>query len=401
MKKNISIITSLTLACIVTLVRRGRSCSATPTCCIGTSPMKLFLIILLFTSHFSFSQDCDEGSLLQQPGIWSEGLKGSTSGISTTDLAAEKKIVTALHSMIKSKYIPMGVRADFGGAYESPLSTMPVNGYSYNIYPLNFYCEGRSLKTADETSTYFSIRANDFDAEIYDNAPDDNLLGYFSMRDMPIEKDGYYYFKETDTSLGLGATGKRGLWLITYDGKLPFAYTSKKEFLLKRKQVLSDQMVQSASSSKDVLNNLEIEKKFKEAEFKNDPARLEKYMKMDYLPGKERYEKLLAENEKMYKPAFDKVEAQLKLPAAELNQPAIVKMDPNDGLSYLFTDDNDPFGQILIKPNPLYFKKLARSSPQFFTVHLTYNPKDPIAKKTATDIMNAIDFAQLKNLLGK
>jgi hypothetical protein len=65
-------------------------------------------------------------------------------------------------------------------------------------------------------------------------------------------------------------------------------------------------------------------------------------MKMDYLPTKERYEKLLAEIETRYKPAFNKIDALLRMPAGELNQSAIVKMDPNDGLSYLFTTEDDP-----------------------------------------------------------
>ena len=125
MKKNILTITSLSLACIDVPVRCGRTQPATPTCCIRRIAIKSFLIVLFFTSHFSFSQNCDEGSLLQRAGIWSEGLKGSTSGISATDLAAEKKIVAALHAMIKSKYIPMGVEASFSGAYESPLSNVP------------------------------------------------------------------------------------------------------------------------------------------------------------------------------------------------------------------------------------------------------------------------------------
>ena len=160
-------------------------------------------------------------------------------------------------------------------------------------------------------------------------------------------------------------------------------------------------MVELASHFKNILKNIEIEKKYKETEFKNDPEKLKKYMKMDYIPIKERNEKAIADNEKKYKPAFDKIDEQLKLPTDELNKQAIVKMDPYDHLSYLFTDDNDGFGQVLIKPNPAYFKKLPKSSPQFFGVFLRGNPKDPITAKFMTDIMKAVDFATLKNMLGK
>ena len=243
-----------------------------------------------------------------------------------------------------------------------------------------------------------------FDAEIYDNAQGGRLLaeGFNVMNDLPIEKDGYWYFKEIDAGLGFGMTGKSSAWLITYDGKLPFSYVTKKEFLEKRKLALSDRMLMSASGFKDILKNKEIEKGFKEKEYKNDPDKLKKYMKIDYLEIKARYEKLLADNEKTYNPGFEKIDEQLKLPADELNKQAIVKMDPHDRLSYLFTNDEDGFGKILIKPNPGYFnKKLPRSSPQFFWIYVRANPKEPLAAKFMTDIMKAVDFATLKNMLGK
>ena len=227
-------------------------------------------------------------------------------------------------------------------------------------------------------------------------------MGYHSINDMPVEKDGFWYFKETDASLGFGMTGKSKTWLITYNGKLPYSYVTKREFLETRKVILANSMLMSASGFKDVLKNIEIEKKYKETEFKNDPEKLNKYMKMAYLSTKERYEKLLADNEKSYKPAFDKINELLKLPADELNKQAIVKNDPNDYLSYLFTNDDDAFGKILIKPNPGYFnKKLPRSSPQFFLVSVSGNHKEPVAAKFMTDIMKAVDFAALKNMLGK
>jgi hypothetical protein len=359
------------------------------------------MVMMVFSS---FAQECTPATLLQKPGDWKEGLKGSTSGVSAADLTRQKNVVELLHAMIKSKYVPMGVSADFNGAYDAPRSVMPGNGYSYNIIPLNYYCEGGTIKTNVETSTLFSIKVNFFDAEIYNAAQGDRALaeGYNVMTDMPIEKDGYLYFKDKHVSTGPGGSGKTGTWLITYNGKLPYSYVSRKEFLEKRRQNLTTQMQSTSSGFKDVLKNLEIEKGFKEKEYKNDAAKLQKYMEMDYLPSKERYEKLLAENEKTFKPAFSKIESSVRLPIAELSLPAIVKNDPNDPLSYLFTDDNDPFGKILIKPNPAYFNKtLPRSSPQFFSVCIDGNSNDPIAARAMADMVKAVDFAKLRSMLGK
>lgn len=125
-------------------------------------------------------------------------------------------------------------------------------------------------------------------------------------------------------------------------------------------------------------------------------------MKTDYLPRKAKYEKQLADNDNTYASAFTAIETQFKMPAAELDRQAIVKVDPHISLNYLFTNDDDPFGQILIKSNPAYFnKKLPKSIPQFFMVYVTADDKEPIAAKFKDDIIKAVDFNLRKNMLGK
>jgi hypothetical protein len=365
-----------------------------------TVSMKFIALIpVLLFSITAIAQDCSEATILQKPGVWKETV-GNSPGITPADLAKEKKVVATLHQMIKSKFTPKGVEANINGGYSSPRSWMPVNDYAYSIIPRNYYCDGKTMATAGETSTFFSIVANAFDAEIYIQA--EETAGYAFMKDMPVAKDGYWIFKPIDAGLGFGMTGKLSMWLITYDGKLPYAYVTRKAFLEKRKLQLSNEMNEASRGFQDVLANIEIEKGFKEKEYKNDPEKLSRYMKMDYLSTKERYEKLLADNEKAFKPAFAKLESQLKMPVSELSQPAIVKHDPQDHLSYLFTDDNDPFGDILIEPNPAYFnKKLPRSSPQFFWVKVIWNDKEKVASQFTAEILKAVDFVALKSMLGK
>ena len=349
------------------------------------------------------AQTCDDESLLQKPGTWKVGMKGSQGG-TATELAKEKKTVEAIHNMIKSKYSPIGVEAIYHGAYSPAYPNMPGNNYSYSIIPLNYYCDGNAVKIVHETPTFFSINANLFSAEIYESPNFSEAAsgtGYHYIPDMPIEKNGYWYFKERDEGFGYTPT-RQYSYLITYNSKLPFAYVTKKEFLETRKVILANEKRESESHLKDVLDKNEMEKGFKEKEYKNDPEKLKKYMRMDYENIKARYEKLLADNEKNFEPAFNKIESQLKMDETELGQPAIVKMDPHDHLSYLFVDDNDPMGQVLIKPNPGYFnKKLPRSSPQFFWVFVRWNYTEPIATKFTADILKAVDFTVLKNMLGK
>jgi len=363
----------------------------------------LLYVISVLLSLQSLAQDCVPQLLIQRPGTWNQ-YSQSAAGGTAAELVKEKKVVAAIHTMIRSKYIPMGLQANYVGAYHPSYPNMSGNSYYYSITPLNFYCDGNSVKIEHETGSLLHIAANMFDAEIYDTAQGDRLLleCFNVMHDLPIQKDGYWFFKEINISLGMGVTGKRGMWLITYDGKLPYAYVTRKEFLEKRIRAVNALQEMSASGFRDALKNLDIEKSFKEKEVKNDAAKMDEYMKKDYLPRKAKYEKQLANNGAIFAPAFEAIATQLKRPEAELSQPAIVKIDPHQTFNYLFTTDDDPFGQILIKPNPSYFnKKLPKSSPQFFMIYVTADDKDPVAAKFMGDVVKAVDFNMLKNMLGK
>ena len=364
----------------------------------------LILLTGILFSLTSTAQDCNQELLLQKPGVWEE-TSGSISGIASADLASEKKVESSINSMIKSKYSPMGLKIKFGGAYESSYPFMPVNSYYYHIMAFQFYCEENTIKTVTESATTFQVYVNKFDVDVYNIAQGDRALaeGFNVMHDLPVEKDGFWYFKEKDSNLGFGMSGKSSAWLITYNGKLPFAFVTRKEFLEKNKINLTNSMHDAAAGFKDDLKKLEMEKGLEEVEYKNDPEKLAKYMR-GYNFTKDKYEKFQADNEKNYKPEFDKIETLLEMSPEELNQPAIVRLDPNANLaaSYLFTDDKDPFCEILIKPNPGYFNtKLPRSSPQFIWVNVTWNHNDPILSKFREDIIKTVDFAALKNMLGK
>jgi hypothetical protein len=327
--------------------------------------MKYLIISCLFFASLRISaQDCTEASILQKPGVWKEGMKGSVLNVQPADLERESKVVAAIHMMVKSKYSPIGVEADFNGSYDRPDADVPVNLYNYNIYFMHYFCEGNVLKTDHETSTSLTISVNRFDPKIYEK-PDENNLpgeGFYSIKKMPAQKDGNFFFEE-DAGLGLGVTGKSRTWLITRDNKLPFAYVTKKEFLEKQKNMLILAMPKAIEGSNQ--------------NFK-------------------------AKTEQEFKNALAKIETLLKMPPDESDQPAIVKQDTHDYLSFLFTTNDDAFGKVLIKPNPGYFNsRLPRSSPQFIVVNVTGNNNEPVAAKVMTDVIKDLDFTALRNLLGK
>ena len=370
--------------------------------------MKIIILFSIIVITLSASaQDCNKELLIEKPGTWKEGIKGSAgvAGVASADLAKEKKIVAQLRAMIKSKYTPMGLEALDGGGYGRSYPNSPANRYQYDVKILPFFCDGNIIKTAHETGTNFQIIANDFDAEIYDTISANAHFsgkGFHEMADMPVEKDGYWYFKEIDVNLGMWMHGKSTVWLITYDGKLPYAYVSKQLFLEKQKRYLLKGLAETLASLKETLKSNDEEKARKELEYKNDPKKLEYYLRMDYEYIKGNTEKSVIDTEEKFKKALDKIETQLILPPDELNQPSIVKKDPNDYLSYLFTTDDDPFGRVLIQPNPGYFnKKLPRASPQFFTVQVSGDHLNSITGKAMADVMKAVDFITLKSMLGK
>src|SRR5664279_1343308 len=103
--------------------------------------MKYVLLIwALYASLNAYSQDCTQTLASQKPGIWKEGMKGSVSGIPTADLDKERKVVAAIHLLVKSKYSPI-LPADvlllqLFSLYQGQLSGCPIRSLSF---PLSKY----------------------------------------------------------------------------------------------------------------------------------------------------------------------------------------------------------------------------------------------------------------------
>ena len=67
-----------------------------------------------------------------------------------------------------------------------------------------------------------------------------------------------------------------------------------------------------------------------------------------------------------------------------------------------FVEEGTKGSFIAVKPNLDYYnKKLPKSSPQFFTVVYKVSKDDAVFEDNIEAIKQAVDFATLKNLLGK
>jgi len=128
----------------------------------------IILFSALFFSISAVAQTCNASILLQTPGSWKARPQCSASVLSVADLAREKKIVATLHSMIQSKYTPMGLQANYLCSYGRAEPNMPGNFFAYQISSYIFYCDG-SIMVKEKIRDYYTaffINANLFENKI-------------------------------------------------------------------------------------------------------------------------------------------------------------------------------------------------------------------------------------------
>jgi hypothetical protein len=363
----------------------------------------IIFFLLLTASVKAQDNDCLDRQLAKA-GSWKK--LPETVKSSPADLAIQRRFYNALHNSLQSAYQPRGLDAAYSGSFQPVKYAQPVAYTWYTLFGERYFCEGDALVLNKfDINTLFTTAFNYVSfLEIYDTTAADNGLGFRPLREgIPVEtRPGIWQFSDVRTSLGAGNEGLTKLWLITYDGQLPWSYVSRREFLIKRKRFLLQEMAAEKSRMKDQLASWEQMKKYKEQEWKSDPARLANYLSGTHNPGIERvqasYKKLMQDYEK----AFAKLDEQLAAPEEELNKKAIVIKSTKNNFDYAFTDTMEPFAELLTKPNPSYFKKWSSPAvPQMITVSIKYDPKNPVSAGFAREIEKIINLDYLKSFLGK
>lgn len=326
---------------------------------------QLTLFALLLFSLSAIAQDCTKESLRQKPGRFKARPQGSIRNVNAKDLAKEKLVLANIHKMISAHYEPMGCEISYStvyGKYSSEGQTWIADPYHYAMYILRYLCDNNSKDKSKyyvdvSTPTTVNITANEIFSlnNLYAaNIPSDDSRGYLKLIQRPEKKDGYYYMGEEVVGDGDGKNKiKEYRWLITYNDTLPFSYISRKEYLLIQKKRL-EKTLQDSPGEKDYINKFLIN---------------------------------LAE--------------YLKKPETELSKPAICLWNEEERFE-TFVEEGTRGSFIAVKPNLAYYKKnLPRSSPQFFTVVYKISHGDPVFEDNVEAIKKAIDFAYLKNMLGK
>ena len=322
---------------------------------------KIIIACLLF-STWSSAQECSKEILQKKPGIWKAGMKGSIVNVAAADLAKEKAVTTAIHKMVSSKYNPTGCQLLYGTTFGKSISAGEhwiADPYYYSMYILRYICDGNSKDKSKyyvdySTPTTVNITANVIFClnNLYaTNLADDDFRGYLKLKERPVLKDGYYFMGEEKVDYNSPIYEYR--WLITYNDTLPFSYLTRKEYLL-------------------------IQKKRLEKDIKDSPGEktyLDKYLK--------------------------NISDYLSKPESELNKAAVCMWNEEQRFEK-FVEEGTRGSFIAVKPNLNYYhKKLSMSSPQFFTVVYKVSHGDPVFEENIEAIKKAVDFAVLKNMLGK
>lgn len=366
---------------------------------------RIFTTLLVFTSICASAQDDDcLDRQLSKAGKWTK-LKETVKS-APADLAIQRRFYNALHNPLQAGYQPKGVDAAYSGSFQPPKHSQPLAYCWYTVFAERYFCEGDALVLNKfDINTIFTTEFNYVSfLEIYDTTAADNGLGYRPLREgIPVEiRPGIWQFNDVRTSLGAGTEGLTKLWLITYDGQLPWSFVSRREFLLKRKRFLQREMAAEAPRLKEQLAGWEQQKKYKEQEWKSDPARLASYISGTHNPGIERVQASFKKLMQDYENAIARLDEQLAAPAEELNKRAIVIKSTKNNFDYDFTGKMEPFAELLTKPNPAYFKKWTSPAvPQMITVSIKYDPKNAVSAGFAREMEKIANLDYLKSFIGK
>ncbi len=321
-------------------------------------------LILLFIAQQLCAQDCNKELLRKKQGTWKAGPQGSIQNVSAADLVKEKSLLASLHTLLNTGYQPTGCQVSYSTVYgKQPAAAKNwiADPFHYSMYILPYLCNNSNADkskyaVAIASATNVTIAAN----VIYTlnnlyaaSLPDDDSRGYLKLKELPQKKEGYYFLgEEIVGDRGTSSEIKEYRWLIVYDDKLPFVYVSRNEYLL-------------------------IQKK-----------RLEQTMKEEGISD-------------FYKKFMRNIDEQLQQPDAILSKPAVCPWNDEQRFTG-FTAEGSPGSFIAVKPNPDYYNRnLPKSAPQFFSIVYKISKGDPVFEDNMTAIQKALDFAALKNMLGK
>jgi len=327
---------------------------------------KLLIFILCLYGVTSAAQDCDTEALKTQPGKWlpqpGDEVHSGTRSPAAADAAGTKKVFSQIVKLFQEKYKPIGADTyNYLTHNITPGSSTYGNWYIYTISNFRFLCvNGKKSRNSEGVSS--SVHVNPA-----------RLSGSIQVLEMPIYKENGEVSSEATSTGGFHSLSSREcpggklpdlsngyhstegfndyyVW-ITREGKLPYRYVSRKEFLEKQVAICEAQLkeLNQHYSSKGWKEQLEMFPQFRE--------------------------KMLADSKKhlsMHEKPLEAYRQDLEKDAAWLNEMAVVKQETISGVyRYVFTTVGDGYMAVPIMPNPDYYDhKLPKWAPQFMVINV-------------------------------
>ncbi len=315
-----------------------------------------FLALSLFCGAMyaqqNLNNDCDQEALKNLPGKWTpqgfDEVENNMRKPTAAEAAAAKKIFNQIGKLFQEKYKPMGVDVNHYLTHNiSPEGKAYSNWYIYTLSNSRFICvNGKKTTNSEAVSSAVHINPEGSlsvkfrEMPVYDessrkvSSEASGSFGFYALTEreckngnLPDLSNGYYVV-ETSRDYNV--------W-VTQDGKLPYRYVSRKEFIEKQVKLLEAQRKERhPGDSKELLTAF--------------------------------FDKPL----KAYKLDLKKDEEWLR--EISIVRQEVVKDPVTNAFQYSrfgFTTLNDPAMSVPIMPNPGYYNKnLPKWAPQFIVINV-------------------------------
>lgn len=317
---------------------------------------KIFIFFLCLYGAAASAQEpiaigCDKEALTTQPGKWlpqpGDEVHTGSSRPTAADAAGAKKVFSQVGKMFQEKYKPVGADTyNYLTHNITPGSSAYGNWYIYTISNFRFICvNGKKVKNSEGVSSAVHVNPAGSLTVSFSEMPIYNERG--EVNSEAANKGGFHALSSRECKGGKLPDLSNGyhtvesgndyyVW-ITYQGKQPYRYVSRKEFLEKQVALLEAQRKErKPGDSKEFLSS-----------FFEKP--LEAYRQ------------------------------DLKKDEAWLNEMAVVK---NEGIRdsvtnayqysrYIFTSLDNPAMSVPIMPNPDYYNRsLPKWAPQCMIINV-------------------------------
>ncbi len=352
---------------------------------------KIFVFFLFLCSTAASAQDCDKEQLKTLPGTWlpqpRDEVQSGTPKPSAADAAGAKTVFTKIGKLFREQYKPVGADVYNYLTHNISPGSAYGNWYMYTISNFRFVCiNGKRAKNSEGVSS--SIHINPAGAIT------------FKFSEMPLYDESGKVSSEVENSGGFNSLSSREIkngklpnlskgyhtvesgndyyvW-ITHEGKMPFRYVSRKEFLEKQVAI--------------------AEAKLKETNAYYNSKSWKEQLAM-FPQNKEKMQEAMKKHLSMYEGPLESYRQDLKKEATWLNEMAVVKQESVSGVyRFVFTTLTDPYmSAVPIMPNPAYYNsKLPKWAPQFMVINVG-RTDGFIGENIRKVVDNNIDF--FKNIL--